>query len=89
MSQATTSHAERTNLTLRTFTRRFVHRTINFSKKVGNHRHAGALFVAFFNFCPVHKSLGGKTPAMAANLTDHVWTIEELLTAPIEPLPPG
>jgi IS1 transposase len=79
MSEATTCHAERTNLSLRTFNRRFVRRTINFSKTVENHRHAVALFVAVFNFCRVHKTLG-KTPAMAARLTDHVWTIQELLS---------
>ena len=83
MSEATTCHAERTNLTLRTLTRRFVRRTINFSKKLDNHRHAVALFVAVFNFCRVHKSLDGKTPAMAARLTDHKWTVEELLSAQI------
>lgn len=79
MSEATTCHAERTNLSLRTFTRRFVRRTINFSKKLDNHRHAVALFVGVFNFCRSHKSLNGKTPAMAARLTDHRWTIKELL----------
>ena len=84
MSEATTCHAERTNLTLRTLTRRFVRRTINFSKKVENHRHAVALFVAYFNFCRVHKSLNGKTPAMAARLTDHKWTVEELLSVQIQ-----
>jgi transposase-like protein/IS1 family transposase len=80
LSEATTCHAERTNLSLRTFNRRFVRRTINFSKKLANHRHAVALFVAVFNFCRVHKSLGGRTPAMAAGLTDHVWTVAELLS---------
>jgi IS1 family transposase len=82
MSAATTNHAERTNLSLRTFTRRFVRCTINFSKKLANHRYAVAIFVAHFNFCPVHGTLG-KTPAMAAGLTDHVWTVEELLSNPI------
>ena len=82
MSQATTCHAERTNLSLRTFTRRFVRRTINFSKKVENHRHAVALFVAHFNFCRVHKSLG-MTPARAAGLTDHTWTVKELIEASV------
>jgi IS1 family transposase len=81
MAIATTNHAERTNLSLRTFTRRFVRKTLNFSKKLANHRHAVAIFVAHFNFCRVHGSLGGKTPAMAAGLTDHVWTVEELLSA--------
>jgi transposase len=45
------------------------------------HRHAVALFVAVFNFCRVHKSLNGKTPAMAAHLTDHKWSVSELLSA--------
>jgi transposase-like protein/IS1 family transposase len=78
MSEATTCHAERTNLSLRTFNRRFVRRTINFSKKVANHRHAVAIFAATFNFCRVHKTLK-QTPAMVAGLTDHVWTVAELL----------
>jgi ankyrin repeat protein len=83
MSLATICHCERTNLSLRTFTRRFVRRTINFSKKTDNHRHAVALFAATFNFCRVHKSLAGKTPAMAAGLTDHVWTVAELLATEV------
>ncbi len=80
MDLATTCHAERTNLSLRTFNRRFVRKTINFSKTVQNHRNSVALFVAVFNFCRVHKTLNGKTPAMAAGLTDHVWTVKELLS---------
>ena len=48
MKQATTNHAERTNLSLRTFTRRFVRCTINFSKKRANHAHAVAIFVRIF-----------------------------------------
>jgi IS1 family transposase len=82
MAIATTNHAERTNLSLRTFTRRFVRKTLNFSKKLANHRYAVAIFVAHFNFCRVHKTIG-KTPAMAAGLTGHVWTVEELLSSTI------
>jgi IS1 family transposase len=83
MDIATTNHAERSNLTLRTMTRRFVRKTINFSKKRENHAHAVAIFVAHYNYCRVHGSLAGKTPAMAAGLTDHVWTVEELLRSTI------
>ena len=39
-----------------------------------NHRHMLATTVVFYNYCRKHKSLGGKTPAMAAGLTDYVWT---------------
>jgi hypothetical protein len=82
MSLATTCHAERTNLSVRTFTRRFTRCTIGYSKKLANHRHAVAMFVCHFNFCRVH-STHQQTPAMAAKLTDHVWTIEEILTPTI------
>jgi len=82
MSVATTNHAERTNLSLRTFTRRFVRCTINFSKKLANHRYAVAIFVAHFNFCRVHKTLG-TTPAVATGLADHAWTVQELLSTTI------
>jgi hypothetical protein len=43
-----------------------------------NHRFPVALLIAHFNFCRVH-SAHGKTPAHAHGLTDHTWTIRELL----------
>jgi transposase-like protein/IS1 family transposase len=76
-----TSHVERQNLSIRTFMRRFVRLTIGFSKKWENLKAALALFFAWYNFCWRHSSLKKQTPAMAAGLTDHVWTIHELLTA--------
>lgn len=78
MAQATTCHVERTNLSVRLFNRRFTRCTLGYSKKLENLRHAVALFVAHFNFCRVH-SAHGMTPARAAGLTDHTWTIDELL----------
>jgi len=39
--------------------------------------------VAVFNFYRLDKSFEGQTPAIAAALTDHVWTVVELLTAAI------
>jgi len=47
------------------------------SKKLANLKHSMALFIAHFNFCRVH-SAHKQTPAMAAKLTNHQWTIEEL-----------
>jgi hypothetical protein len=52
---------------------------LTIKKKRQNHEYAVAIFVAHFNFCRVHRSLDGQTPAMAAGLTDHVWTVEELI----------
>ncbi len=60
--------------------RRFTRLTNGFSKKLENLKAAVSLFMAWYNFCRVHQTLR-VTPAMEANLTDHVWSIRELLTA--------
>jgi IS1 family transposase len=78
MDEATTCHVERTNLSVRTFTRRFTRCTLGYSKKLENLRFAVWLFVWHFNFCRKH-SAHGMTPAMAAGLTDRPMTIAELL----------
>jgi transposase-like protein/IS1 family transposase len=73
-----TSFVERQNLTMRMTIRRFTRLTNAFSKKLDNLKAAVALHFAYYNFCRVHKSLR-VTPAMEAGLTDHVWTIGEML----------
>jgi len=83
-NQISTSHVERTNLSVRLFTRRFTRLTLGYSKTLENLKHAVALFVAHFNFCRVH-SAHKQTPAMAAGLTDRVWTISDLLAPSIAP----
>jgi hypothetical protein len=75
-----TSYVERQNLTIRMAIRRFTRLTNAFSKKLDNHKAACALHFAYYNFCRIHKSLR-VTPAMEAGITDHVWTIAELLAA--------
>jgi IS1 family transposase/transposase-like protein len=75
-----TSIVERQNLSVRMGTRRFTRLTNAFSKKWENHWAAVALWFAFYNFCRVHKSLR-VTPAMEAKITNHVWTVRELLEA--------
>lgn len=77
-----TSYIERQNLTLRMQQRRMTRLTNGFSKKLDHHIAAVGLYVAHYNFCRVHESLGRReTPAMALGLTDHAWTIGELVTA--------
>jgi hypothetical protein len=79
MDRICTSHAERANGTIRHFVKRMTRLTCAFSKRWDNHRAALGLFFAFYNWCRVHRSLRGKTPAMATGLTDHVWTTRELI----------
>jgi IS1 family transposase len=73
-----TSYVERQNLTMRMHMRRFTRLTNGHSKKVDNHRHSVALHYMFYNFCRVHQTLRC-TPAMEAGLTDHVWSLGELI----------
>src|SRR4051794_30092338 len=73
-----TGHVERHNLSIRMFMRRFTRLALGFSKKLDSLAAATALYVAHYNFCRWHGSLK-MTPAMAAKLTVHPFTLEELL----------
>jgi len=73
-----TSHIERSNLSLRMHLPRVTRLTNVHSKKLENHKAAIALYMAWQNFCRVH-STTRVTPAMEAKLTDHVWSLTELL----------
>ena len=73
-----TSYVERQNLTMRMSMRRFTRLTNGFSKKVENHAAAVALYFMYYNFGRVHQTLR-VTPAMEAGVTDHVWSIKEIV----------
>jgi IS1 family transposase len=73
-----TSHVERHNLTIRMTVRRMTRLTNAHSKKWENHDAALALFFAYYDFCRNHMTLK-TTPAVAAGLTDHTWSMAELL----------
>jgi cell fate regulator YaaT (PSP1 superfamily) len=73
-----TSLVERQNLTMEMQMRRFTRLTNAFSKKAENHRAAVALHFAHYNFVRPHKTLR-VTPAMAAGVSDRLWTLEELV----------
>ncbi|MBL9215779.1 MAG: DDE-type integrase/transposase/recombinase [Opitutaceae bacterium] len=73
-----TSHVERSNLTLRMGNRRFTRLTNAFSKKVENHEAMLAIYFFYYNFCRVHQTLR-ITPAMEAGVTDHIWDISQML----------
>lgn len=74
-----TSHVERSNLTLRMSNRRFTRLTNAFSKKVENHEAMLALYFFYYNFCRVHQTLRC-TPAMQAGISRHVWELSEIIS---------
>lgn len=75
-----TSHVERANLSVRTGQKRFARLALGYSKKIENHRAAVDLFVGHYNLCRVHATLR-ITPALALGVSDHVWSISELVEA--------
>jgi IS1 family transposase len=73
-----TSYVERQNLTMRMHMRRFTRLTNGFSKKIENHKHSIALHFVYYNFAKIHQTLRVR-PAMEAGLSDHVWSLEEVV----------
>lgn len=77
-----TSYVERSHLTMRMSNKRFARLGNGFSKKLEHHAASVSLYVAHYNLCRVHESLR-MTPAMSLGITDHVWSIGELIDAAI------
>lgn len=77
-AHVSTSYVERQNLTMRMSMRRFTRLTNAFSKKWENHVHAISLYFYHYNFCRIHKTLR-VTPAMAAGITDRLWSFDDLI----------
>jgi hypothetical protein len=87
-----TAYIERSQLTSRLFNGRQVRKTLAFSKDVDAYRASATWEDSYYNLIRPHKSLRlpvedslpqkwlPQTPAMAAKLTDHIWTVKELLT---------
>jgi IS1 family transposase len=73
-----TSYAERQNLTMRMQMRRFTRLTNAFSKKFENHMHMVALYTVWYNYVKQHKSLKGLSPAMAAGISETLWSMTDL-----------
>ncbi len=59
--------------------RRFTRLTNGFSKKAENLAYAVALHFMYYNWARPHQTLGGDTPAMAAGLSDHIWTVDDIV----------
>ena len=92
-----TAYIERTHLTMRLFNGRLVRHTLGFSKDVDMYRASAAWEDAIYNLVRPLKTLRlaiqdvpgrrwqPRSPAMAAGLTDHLWTVQELLTTLVLP----
>ncbi len=72
-----TSHVERTNGTVRQWCKRFTRLTYAFSRRVPNLRAAVALHMFNYNFCRIPSRMK-RTPAMAAGVTERLWSINDL-----------
>jgi IS1 family transposase len=87
-AEISTSYVERQNLSLRMSSRRFTRLTNGFTKKLEHHEAAVSLYVAHYNLCRVHEAHGNMTPAMSLGITDHVWSLGELIDAALTLVPP-
>jgi hypothetical protein len=89
--QINTSVVERHNGTSRLRNQRKVRKPLAFSKARRSHRWRSWLSVGLSNFCRPHSSLiikqadqvTHRSPAMAAGVTDHLWSTHEWLLRPI------
>ena len=79
-SRICTSIVERSNLSMRTSIRRLTRLTNAFSKRWTHLKAMLSVYFAFYNFCRIHSSIRC-TPAMESGLTQHVWTLRDLLAA--------
>jgi transposase-like protein len=93
---ANTAYIERLNATFRTRLCGLVRRGRALLRQQGTLQHSIYLIGTVYNFCTEHKSLrilnsgtglkwSARTPAMAAGLTDHCWSVQELLAYHVPP----
>ena len=96
-SEISTSFVERCNLRMRQENKRLARKTLAFSKKVQELDHQMTLYFAHFNLCRPHLSLrrdgassrsARRTPMMMLEVTDHVWSLRELLSFPYHNISP-
>jgi transposase-like protein len=95
-----TAYIERLNATFRSRIAALVRRGRALARQIPTLYHGMYLVGTVYNFCTYHKSLRvslclpydrrrwlHRTPAIAAGITDHLWTVEELLSFRVPPPP--
>jgi len=80
LKQVSTSLLERLNGTIRQHVVPLHRKTRSFAKRRTALDTQTQLFKSYYNLCRKHGTLKSKTPAQAAGLSDHCWTLRELLT---------
>lgn len=84
-----TAYIERLNATFRERLVSLTRRGRALARRTLTLQHGMYLIGTVYNFCTPHESLahagGGTTPAMAAGITDHCWTVQELLSFHVPP----
>ena len=84
-----TASIERLNATFRERLASLTRRGRALARRTLTLQHGMYLIGTVYNFCTPHASLahasGGTTPAMAAGITDHCWTVQELLSLHVPP----
>ncbi len=84
-----TAYIERLNATFRERLASLTRRGRALARRTLTLQHGMYLIGTVYNFCTPHASLppirGGTTPAMAAGITDHCWTVQELLSFHVPP----
>ena len=84
-----TAYIERLNATFRACLASLTRRGRALARRTLTLQHGMYLIGTVYNFCTPHASLphasGGTTPAMAAGITDHCWTVQELLSFHVPP----
>ena len=79
LKHISTSLIERQNGTARSRNRYLVRKTYAFAKKVEYLDDQCAMDKTVYNFCRKHRGLKGETPAMRQGITNHVWSVAEVL----------
>lgn len=76
--QVSTSHVERSNLSMRMHMRRFTPLTNAHSKKFENHCHMIVLYTVWYNYARINSAVRA-APAMAAGISDRLWDMADIV----------
>ena len=77
-AHVSTSHVERSNLSMRMHMRRYTRLTNGHSKKFENHCHMVALYTVWYNYARINSAVK-MAPAMAAGISSRLWEMTDIV----------